>query len=32
MSDQVEGKVVIDIGRQYVWLYLCDGRGGFFDQ
>lgn len=32
MNDQVEGKVVIDIGRQYVWVYLCDGRGRILDQ
>ena len=32
MSDKIEGKVVIDIGRQYVWIYLCDGAGRITDQ
>lgn len=32
MSDRVEGKVVIDIGRQYVCVYLCDGQGRILDQ
>lgn len=32
MTDQTEGKVVIDVGKQYVWLYLCDGKGRILDQ
>lgn len=32
MIDHTEGKVVIDIGRQYVCVYLCDGQGRILDQ